>query len=48
MEMSYIRGACDVSRWDGEGNDVHVAYHWGVTAKGLDGEVVQWVKHGTF
>ncbi len=36
MEMSYIRGACGVSVWDGDGNEsVYERFGMGATAKGV-------------
>ncbi len=41
VEMSYIRGACGVSGWDGESNEsVYERYGMGVTVKGM----VEWAK----
>jgi len=48
VEMSYIRGACGLSRWDGESNvNVYENFGMGATAKGVDCGVVEWVKCGT-
>jgi len=46
--MSYIRGACGLSRWDGESNvNVYDNFVMGTTTKGIDCGVVEWVKRGT-
>ena len=43
-----LRGACQVSRWDEEGNEnVYESFGMGATAKGIDCGVVEWVKCGT-
>ncbi len=37
VDMSYIRGACGVSRWDKESNEnMYERFCMGVTAKGVD------------
>ncbi len=47
VEMSYLSGACGVSRWDGESNEtVYEEFGVGVTAKGVECGVVEWVKRG--
>ncbi len=46
--MSYVRGACGVSRWDGESNeDIHRKFGMIETAVGMDYGVVEWVKQST-
>ncbi len=42
LEMSYLRGACSVSRWDGENSKCTRD----LTAE-VDCGVVEWVKYGT-
>ncbi len=45
MEMSYLRGACEVTRWDGESNEsVYKRYGMGNHAKGMNYRVVEWLK----
>ncbi len=45
VEMSDIRGACGVSRWDGESNeDMYGRFGMSETAVGMDCGVVEWVK----
>lgn len=45
VEMSYIRGACGVSGWNGESNEnMYEQFGMGVTAKGVDCRVVEWMK----
>ncbi len=47
VEMSYMRGACGASRWDGESNEsVYEPFGMGVTEKGVDCGVVERVKRG--
>ncbi len=37
MEMSYIKGTCGVSRWDGESYEsMYDRFGTGVTVKGVD------------
>ncbi len=46
--MSYIRRACSASGWDGESNEsMYKRFGMGVTAKGVNCGVVEWVKHGS-
>jgi len=48
VEMSYLRGACGVSRWDGERNErVYERYGMSENARGVDCGVVEWVKRNT-
>ncbi len=48
VEMSYKRGACGVSRWDGESNeDMYGRFGMSKTAMGMDCEVAEWVKRST-
>ncbi len=43
--MSYMRGACGVSRWDRESNeDMYRRFGMSETAVGMDCGVVEWVK----
>ncbi len=45
VEMSYMRGACGISRWDLEDNEkVYEIFSMSATAKGMDCGVVAWVK----
>ncbi len=45
VEMSYIRGACGVSRWDGESNEnTYGRFGISETAVEMDCRVVEWVK----
>ncbi len=45
VEMSYLRGACGVRRWDGEGNkSVYERCGMGNHVYGVNCEVVEWVK----
>ncbi len=48
IEMSYLRGACGVSRWDGLSNE-SVYERCGIRGRGSDAEcgVVEWVKRST-
>ncbi len=44
VEMSYLRGACGVTRWDGEGNEsVYEGCGKGSQA-GVNCRVVEWVE----
>ncbi len=45
VEMSYLRGACGVSRWDGL-NNVSVYERCGMRS-GVECSVVEWVKRST-
>ena len=46
--MSYLRGACGVTRWDGENNEsVHERCGMGSQASGVNCGVVEWVKRNT-
>ncbi len=48
MEMSYLRGACEVTRWDGESNEsVYKRCGMGSRAKGVKCGVMEWVKINT-
>ncbi len=43
--MSYMRGACGVSRWDGESNeDMYGRFDMSEAAVEMDCGVVEWVK----
>ncbi len=45
VEMSYMRGACNVSRWDRESNeDTYGRFGMSESGVGLDCRVVEWVK----
>ncbi len=45
MEMSYLRGACGGTRWDGESNEsVYERCGMGSQANGVNCGVVKWVK----
>ncbi len=45
MEMSYQRGACEGTGWDGESNEsVHERCGMGTHANGVNCRVVEWVK----
>ncbi len=49
VEMSYIRGACGVLKWDLESNEkVYVRYGMSTTTKGVDCGVVEWVKYNRY
>ncbi len=49
VEMSYLRGAYGVTRWDGESNEnVYERCGTGSCAIGLKSGVVEWVKRNTF
>ncbi len=48
VEMSYLRGACGVSRWDRESNeDTYRSFGMSKTAVGRNCGVVEWVKRST-
>ncbi len=48
MEMSYMRGACGVSRWDSKSNeDTYGKFGMSKSAVGMDCGVVEWVKQST-
>ncbi len=48
VEMSYMRGACGVSRWDRESNeDTYGKFGMSESAVGMDCGVVEWVKRST-
>ncbi len=48
VEMSYLRGACGVTRWDGESNEsVYERCGMGSQANGVNCGVVEWVKRNT-
>ncbi len=48
VEMSHLRGACGVTRWDGESNDsVYERCGVGSQANGVKCGVVEWVKRNT-
>ncbi len=48
VEMSYMRGACGVSRWDRESNeDMYGRFGTSETAVGIDCRVVKWEKRST-
>ncbi len=48
VEMSYLRGACGVTRWDGESNEsVYERCDMGSHANGVNCGVVEWVKRNT-
>ncbi len=48
VEVSYMRGACGVSRWDGESNeDMHGRFGVSEAAVGMDCGFVEWVKQST-
>ncbi len=48
VEMSYLRGACDVSRLDRESNeDTYGRFGMSETAVGMDYGVVEWVNRST-
>ncbi len=48
VEMSFMRGACGVSRWDRESNeDTHGRCGMCETALEMDCGVVEWVKRST-
>ncbi len=46
--MSYLRGACGVSRWDRESNeDMYRRFGMSEAAVGVECGVVEWVKRST-
>ena len=48
VEMSYLRGACDVSRWDRERNEsVYERFGMEEKGRGINCGVVEWVKRNT-
>ncbi len=48
VEMSYLRGACGVTRWDGESNEsVYESCGMGSCANGVNCGVVEWVIRNT-
>ncbi len=48
VEMSYMQGACGVSRWDGESNEgMYGRFGMSEKAVGMDCRVVEWVKRTT-
>ncbi len=48
VEMSYMRVACGVSRWDRESNeDTYGRFGMSETAVGMNCGVVEWVKRST-
>ncbi len=48
VEMSYLRGACGVTRWDGGNNrSVYENCDIGTLANGVNCGVVEWVKRNT-
>ena len=48
MEMSYLRGACGVTRWEDESNEsVYERCGMGPCAHGVKCGVVEWVKIDT-
>ncbi len=48
VEMSYMQGACGVSRWARESNeDTYRRCGMSETAVGVDCRVVEWVKQST-
>ncbi len=48
MEMSYLRGACGVTSWDGETlESVYESCGMGSHANGVNCGVVEWVKRNT-
>ena len=48
VEMSYLRGACGTTRWEGETNErVYERFGMSEKAKGMDCGVVEWVKRST-
>ena len=45
MEMGYLRGACDMTRWEGESNEsMYEKCGMGPCVDGVEWSVVQW--HG--
>ncbi len=48
VEMSYLRGACGVTRWDGESNEsMYERCEMGSQANGVNCGVVEWLKRNT-
>ncbi len=48
VEMSYLRGACGVTRWDGVSNkSVYESCGMGSRANGVNSGVVEWVKRNS-
>ncbi len=48
MEMSYLRWACGVTRWEGESNEsVYERCDMGACASGVKCGVMKWVKRNT-
>ncbi len=48
MEMSYLRGACGVTRWEGESNErVYERCGMGSHVNGVNCGVEEWVKRNT-
>ncbi len=48
VEMSYLRGACGVSRWDGFNNEsVYEGCGMRGSGSGMECGVVEWVKRST-
>ncbi len=46
--MSYMQGACGVSRWDGESNEeMYGRFGMSETAVEMDCGVVEWLKRST-
>ncbi len=49
MEMSYLRGACGVTRWEGESNEsMYERCSMGACASRVKCGVVEWVKRNAF
>lgn len=49
LEMSYLRGACGMSKWDVESNgDMYERLGMGRTVEGVDYGVVEWIKCGMY
>ncbi len=48
VEMSYLRGACGATRWDGESNEsVYETCGMGSCGNGVNCVMVEWVKRNT-
>ncbi len=48
VEMSYLRGACGVTRWDEESNEsLYERCGMGSQANGVNYGVVEWMKRNT-
>ncbi len=48
MEMSYLRGTCGVTRWEGESNEVvYEKCGTGSCASGVQFGVLEWIKRNT-